>query len=290
MTDTNTFFTSNDDEVKKDDDLGFEIEEEKDLLFDTEEEKKDKVDDVKDYEEVFSEEHHEIFELDSEEIKENINSEKSADLEDKKTPVGTSEDRQDESVVRDSDNITLSKSKITLIKKLLQNSKESNDKIVELLSVFSTDETDRAMISQMSDDTFSKPREDVSVEEGNIIEGVFDGETMVGPDGKEYSIPANYASKSKLVEGDILKLTILNNGTFIYKQIGPIDRDRIIGKLENGSNGQFIVTFEGKKWRVLTASVTYFKGSIGDEVIILVPKNADSQWAAVDNIVRNKEF
>ncbi len=142
----------------------------------------------------------------------------------------------------------------------------------------------------MSDEAFSKPREAVSTEEGNIVEGVFDGETMIGPDGKEYSIPANYASKSKLVEGDILKLTILNNGTFIYKQIGPIDRDRIVGKLENGSNGQFIVTFEGKKWRVLTASVTYFKGSVGDEVIILVPKNADSQWAAVDNIVRNKEF
>ena len=37
---------------------------------------------------------------------------------------------------------------------------------------------------------------------GKVIEGVFDGQMMMGPDGKNYPIPANYASKSKLVEGD----------------------------------------------------------------------------------------
>ena len=31
-------------------------------------------------------------------------------------------------------------------------------------------------------------REDVS---GKVIEGVFDGQTMVGPDGKNYPVPAN---------------------------------------------------------------------------------------------------
>jgi hypothetical protein len=40
---------------------------------------------------------------------------------------------------------------------------------------------------------------------GKIIEGVFDGQNMVGSDGKTYPVPANYASKSKLVQGDILK-------------------------------------------------------------------------------------
>src|SRR3712207_6782664 len=43
---------------------------------------------------------------------------------------------------------------------------------------------------------------------GKVIEGVFDGQNMVGSDGKTYPVPANYASKSKLVQGDILKLTI----------------------------------------------------------------------------------
>jgi hypothetical protein len=121
--------------------------------------------------------------------------------------------------------------------------------------------------------------------DGVIIEGVFDGENMIGPDGKQYSVPANYASKSKLVEGDILKLTITPNGTFIYKQIGPIERGRVIGKLEQTTEGNFFVQSGNKKWKVLTASVTYFKGQIGDEVVILVPKTGDSKWAAVENIV-----
>ena len=55
-------------------------------------------------------------------------------------------------------------------------------------------------------DTITAPRDMiVSGEEGKIIEGVFDGQVMLGPDGKNYPVPTNYASKSKLVEGDIMK-------------------------------------------------------------------------------------
>ncbi len=66
---------------------------------------------------------------------------------------------------------------------------------------------------------------------GKVIEGVFDGQNMVGSDGKTYPVPANYASKSKLVQGDILKLTIGDDGAFLYKQIGPIPRKQLVGQL-----------------------------------------------------------
>ena len=125
--------------------------------------------------------------------------------------------------------------------------------------------------------------------EGKILEGVFDGQQMIGSDGKQYSVPPNYASKSKLVEGDILKLTITANGTFVYKQIGPIERARIVGTLERATTGEFFALADGKRWRLLTASVTYYKGETGDEVVILVPKNGESKWAAVENIVRKSE-
>src|SRR6202790_578230 len=71
---------------------------------------------------------------------------------------------------------------------------------------------------------------------GKVIEGVFDGQNMVGSDAKTYPVPANYASKSKLVQGDILKLTIADDGSFLYKQISPIPRKQVVGtlKLENG--------------------------------------------------------
>ena len=42
---------------------------------------------------------------------------------------------------------------------------------------------------------------------GKIIEGVFDGQNMVGSDGKTYPVPANYASKSKLVHRFLLYQT-----------------------------------------------------------------------------------
>lgn len=127
----------------------------------------------------------------------------------------------------------------------------------------------------------------VSTVEGKVIEGVFDGQNMAGPDGKMYSVPANYASKSKLVEGDRLKLTITHDGAFIYKQIGPVDRQRLIGILAKDEvTNEYRVLAGERSYRVLLASVTYFKGEAGDEVVILVPKTIPSHWAAVENIIK----
>ena len=122
-----------------------------------------------------------------------------------------------------------------------------------------------------------------------IMEGVFNGQNMIGADGKEYLVPANYASKSKLVEGDILKLTINARGNFLFKQIGPMERNRVIGTLEESESGGWTVASSGKKWRVLTAPVTFFKGEPGDEAIILIPKNTPSKWAAVENVIKRVE-
>ena len=125
-------------------------------------------------------------------------------------------------------------------------------------------------------------------DEGSIVEGVFNGQVMIGPDGKKYSVPANYASKSKLVEGDILKLTITDDGSFIFKQISPVERARLVGHLiKDKDTNSFVVLAGDKIYRVLMASVTYFKGSEGDEAVILVPKDSDSHWAAIENIIRN---
>jgi hypothetical protein len=119
-----------------------------------------------------------------------------------------------------------------------------------------------------------------------VVEGVFDGQHMIGADGNPYAVPPNYASKSKLVEGDMMKLTITPTGTFIYKQVGPIERDRIVGVLGfDETTNEYYVAQAHNKWRVLKASVTYYKGRPGDEAIVLVPKDSPATWAAVDNIV-----
>lgn len=117
---------------------------------------------------------------------------------------------------------------------------------------------------------------------GKVIEGVFDGQNMVGSDGKIYPVPANYASKSKLVQGDILKLTIAEDGAFLYKQIGPIPRKQVVGTLTL-ENGHYYVDVSGKKFRVLLASVTYFKAKPGDQVSVNVPEDdSAAEWAALE--------
>lgn len=124
--------------------------------------------------------------------------------------------------------------------------------------------------------------------EGTIVEGVFNGIEMVGPDGKAYTVPANYASKSKLVEGDGLKLTISEDGSYVFKQISPVERRNAIGTLSY-NNGQYTVDAEGKTYRVLTASVTFYKAEPGDQVSIIIPREHDSAWATLENVIKKQE-
>ncbi len=124
-----------------------------------------------------------------------------------------------------------------------------------------------------------------------IIEGVFNGQNMLGPDAKEYSIPVNYASKSKLVAGDVLKLTIQEDGTFIYKQIKPVARERLTGEVvkDEVEDRYCVLIPDGRKFNVLTASITYFKGEVGDKAIVLIPKDRLAEWAAVENVIKKSE-
>lgn len=137
------------------------------------------------------------------------------------------------------------------------------------------------LFSLVGDDVIasSTSHEDLS---GKIIEGVFDGQAMVGSDAKNYPVPANYASKSKLVQGDILKLTIADDGSFMYKQIGPIPRKQVVGTLIQ-ENGHYYVDVNGHRYRTLLASVTYFKARPGDQVSVNVPEdNPAAEWAALE--------
>lgn len=117
-----------------------------------------------------------------------------------------------------------------------------------------------------------------------IVEGTFDGQNMIGPNEKIFPVAPNYASKSKLIEGDRLKLTIMPNGSFLYKQIAPMEREFIKGMLTQ-EDGHYKVLTDDQTYRVLLASVTYYKGQVGDEVTIVVPKGGQTIWAAIEAII-----
>jgi hypothetical protein len=200
---------------------------------------------------------------------------------------GNDESDLDSDSESDSDDyVSLSKNKVVIIKKLLENIRDNNEKLIALLGgLVSPDDEARIGVSEMAEGEADVQPSYTDSE--NVIEGVFDGQNMIGPDGKQYSIPANYASKSKLVEGDMLKLTITDRGAFVYKQTKPVERRRVIGVLEKEEDGNFFVNSDGNKWRVLTASITYFKGAPGDKAVVLIPSSGDSQWGAVENVIRN---
>jgi hypothetical protein len=181
---------------------------------------------------------------------------------------------------------TANESKLAIARKLIANLREELANLERLLAgdAEPADFEDLVIRKETENGDLIGP-----AQEGKIMEGVFDGQHMVGSDGKQYLVPPNYASKSKLVEGDILKLTIAPNGTFLFKQIGPIERKRVMGVLmRDDHTGDWKVVADGKKYNVLTASVTFFKGNPGDDVVILVPKSAPSKWAAVENIIKRQ--
>jgi hypothetical protein len=182
------------------------------------------------------------------------------------------------------DKIYFSKSKLLLAQKLIKNIKENNDKLLDILGESITEDGPEAEMSEQAQEPFSLTEEET--DEGKIIEGVFDGLNMIGPDGQSYTVPANYASKSKLVEGDVLKLTITSSGGFIYKQIHLVERKRVVGILQKTKEGDYVAHAKGKIWKLLPAGVTYFKGEPGDEVIFLIPQKAQSRWGAVENIIK----
>lgn len=150
----------------------------------------------------------------------------------------------------------------------------------------------KAMLLQLEGKKKSGRKRKVLEEDdgSKVIQGTFDGQIMQGTDGKQYPVPANYASKSKLVEGDMLKLTITIDGSFIYKQIGPAERKHAIGVVTQDEHGSYYIIANGKPYRVLLASVTYFKAEPGDEAVIVIPRDLESNWGAIENIIQKAKF
>jgi hypothetical protein len=48
-------------------------------------------------------------------------------------------------------------------------------------------------------------------------------------------------------------------------------------------DGAYYVEVSGREYRVLLASVTYFKAKTGDQISIIIPEdNREAEWAAIE--------
>ncbi len=124
-------------------------------------------------------------------------------------------------------------------------------------------------------------------DEGEVVEGKFDGYFMLGNDQKKYPVPLNYSSKTKMVPGDKLKLKIMNDGKFIYKLIQPAERKHIRAILSKTDDNKYIaMTDEGKMFFLNQAAVTFHKGRPGDELYIVTNKDESGGFAAIEAVIK----
>jgi hypothetical protein len=125
-----------------------------------------------------------------------------------------------------------------------------------------------------------------------VVEGYFDGESMIGDNSKTYLVPQNYASKTQLVVGDRMKW-ILTPDREVFKLIQPVNRDRVTGTFAiEGENFVVLVDRFSTPIKVLKASATYAIKQLGlqpgDEVAIYIPRDTENpSWGAFINIVKS---
>ena len=175
----------------------------------------------------------------------------------------------------------MTKKKIAAIRDFIDTAEKSIKNAKKLLKEVLEDENlDLSSEVNLSTDWLNK----YSSWDSKIIEGVFTGEQMLGSDQNTYPVPVNYASKSKLVQWDKLKLTIEANGRMLYKQISPIERDTKLWLLTS-DNGKFQVIADGVTYNVLTAAVTHFKAEIWDSITIVLPKWKEASFAAIETVI-----
>ena len=115
-------------------------------------------------------------------------------------------------------------------------------------------------------------------------EGVFDGQYLVAEDGRKTEVPPNYAAKSKLVYGDILKV-FMDSGKQIFKQIDRVERKVIEGVLTKKEGKWYLLSDVGS-YKVSDASAEFNKAKINDRAFALIPaENTKVPFACLDRII-----
>lgn len=120
--------------------------------------------------------------------------------------------------------------------------------------------------------------------EGVIVDGTYNGEFLVGDDGKQYPVPGNYASKSKLIEGDKLRMNITTDGRLLFKLILPAERMTRMCKVVE-FRGRLYVFFAQKLYRMRKETETFFGIKAGDTVVAILP--VEGEWCAISGKIGN---
>ena len=183
-------------------------------------------------------------------------------------------------------------SKIVNLIEIAENNLKTAQILIKQLYGLSGNNADIQNLTNYSS-TVSSPS-DLEANFLEVVEGNFDGESMIGDDGKMYAIPANYARKTKLVVGDRMKRILTDTYREVYKVIQKAPSKRVVGIFTIDENSEFVVIVDSipAPVRVLKASITFAMKQQnlkpGDTIAILIPANTLSTWGAFDSIVKHQ--
>ncbi len=164
---------------------------------------------------------------------------------------------------------------------------ESAKKILaEILSSENISETFKIDLNENFENSSSSGAFSNNSVDENSIFGIFVGNSIKAENGQTYPVNANYASKSRLVYGDKLKLIVKSDGKMVFKPVNLVERKWVIGELIQ-ENGEYKVICENSVFDVLFASVTFYKAKPGDKLSIILPKDGKSPFATIDSILPN---
>jgi len=119
------------------------------------------------------------------------------------------------------------------------------------------------------------------------VEGKYDGKYIIASDGSKHEVPSNYAAKSRLVYGDVLKI-IEEDGKKVFKQIEKVARKNLEG----------VVTKKEGKWHVLTETgshllldraIEFNQVKLNDLIDVVLPEsNLSAPFAAFNKVVKSE--
>lgn len=116
------------------------------------------------------------------------------------------------------------------------------------------------------------------------IEGSFDGQFLVSATGQKVEVPANYASKSRILYGDMVK-AYKENGEQKFKVTTKQPRKKIKALTVKREGKWFVVTGLGS-YKIADATADFNNLQVNQEVNVLVPDtNTMVPFAAFDELV-----
>ncbi len=122
-----------------------------------------------------------------------------------------------------------------------------------------------------------------------IIEGVFKGDHLLGDDSERYEVAANYASKSKIIEGSRLRGTIMPDGRIKYTITEKAQYELKLGRVVTNDQHETLIQIDDYQAKVLWESITFFRLEEGDEAYIRVPKGQKAEFAVIDSSLTEEE-